>query len=344
MSSTNDLLLVTGANGYIGTHIIKQALEKGYRVRGTLRSESAMAALASTFPEYKDQLSFALVSDMTNPESYAQAMEGVTGIIHTASPFILNPEDNVRDLLIPARDGAVGILEAAKRYGPSVRRVINTSSFAANLDMTQGYRPGYVYSEKDWNPTNFDEAAVADAVTAYCASKGIAERAMWDWMEANKNEVYFSLTSLSPPWVFGPSVSAPASLDRLNESTHALWSLVGADSVPPTDFAGFVDVRDLAAAHITAYESPEAAGQRFLIGSKFSWQIAADAILAELPELSNRIPKGTPGAGNTEKVYSLDSSKVQKVLGVEFTPVNVTVRDSIKQLLEVEKRTASASN
>jgi NADPH-dependent methylglyoxal reductase len=274
---------------------------------------------------------------MTEPSAYKDALSGVTGILHTASPFVLLPKDNKTELLDPAIKGATSIFKAAKEWGKDVKRIVLTSSFAANLDMSKGYRPGYTYTEKDWNPITYDEAAVVtDGPTAYCGSKKLAEEAAWKWVEENKPS--FTLSTIAPAWVFGPNVSGIKDLKHLNESTHALWSLVGAEKVPPTDFAGCADVRDVAKAHLLALEKDEAQGERFIIGHHFDWQTAADEILAELPELKGRVPEGVKGAGKTEEVYVIDGSKAEKVLGFKYMPLGVTLKDSLVQLLEAEKR------
>jgi NADPH-dependent methylglyoxal reductase len=334
---SSETILITGANGYVAGGIVKVALEKAYNVRCTARSECSIAKIKDTFfPEYVSQLSFTIVKDITKPESYKDAFNGVTGVFHTASPFILKPKDTRRDLLDPAIKGSVSILEAAKLYGPSVKRVIDLASFASNLDMEKGYRPGYTYTEADWNPMTYNEAAESsNGAAAYCASKALSEKAMWDWMD--NNETHFTLTSICPPWVFGPIVGR-FELNKLGESMEAMWNLIGATSVPPVDFAGFIDIRDLANAMILAFETPAAAGQRFTTGTHFDWQTALDELRKEMPELKDRVPEGSPGAGLTQDVYKIDGSKAEKILGLKYTPINVTIRDVFKQLLAAESR------
>ncbi|KAI8282508.1 NADPH-dependent methylglyoxal reductase GRE2 [Colletotrichum sp. SAR 10_98] len=342
MASTQTLL-VTGANGYIGTHVVGLALERGYKVRATARSESSFANLRSTFPEAasSDRLTFAIVPDITKRESYKDALAGVTGIVHTASPFIVDPKDNEIDLLQPAINGSVAILEAAKQYGAQVKSIANVSSFASVIDLSQGYRAGYVYTEKDWNPMTYEEAAKTDSgVAAYCASKGLAESAMWKWMGENK-DVTFTLANICPPWVFGPYLGK-LELNRLATSVGLLWKLVGAESVFPTDFAASTDVKDVAQALLNAIERPEAAGERFIIGTHFDWQTAADILREEVPELKSRVPEGRPGYGQIEETYIIDTSKAEKVLGIKPTPLEVTLKESIHQMLAAEKASKSA--
>ncbi|KDN62139.1 putative NAD dependent epimerase/dehydratase [Colletotrichum sublineola] len=339
--TSNQTLLVTGANGYIGTHIVSYALERGFNVRATARSEASFANLRALFPNFSDRLSFAIAPDITKHESYRDAFTGVTGIIHAASPFILNPKNNETDLLRPAINGSVAILEAARQYGPDVKRIVNVSSFASIIDMAQGYRPGYTYTEKDWNPMSYEEASKTDnGAAAYCASKVLAEKAMWRWMDGNQ-AVAFTLANVCPPWVFGPYLGTP-DLDRLSESMDALWKLVDAKEVPPTDFGGCVDVRDVARALLGAIEMPAAGGERFLVGGGFDWQTAADIIRQEVPEAKSRVPEGRPGYGKTEERYSIDGGKAERILGQEYTPLSVTLGDAIRHLLEVEKASKSS--
>lgn len=183
MSSPSDqTLLVTGANGFVAGPILKLALDKGYNVRAAVRTESAAAKLRATFPQYASKLSTVLVPDITKVESFKDALdESITGIIHTASPFVLDDgKDIPSEMLDPAIHGAVTILEAANKYGKSVRRVVSTSSFASNLDLLKGLRPGFTYNEKDWNPMTYEEASTAPPAAAYCASKALAEKGQWD--------------------------------------------------------------------------------------------------------------------------------------------------------------------
>jgi NADPH-dependent methylglyoxal reductase len=164
-------LLITGVNGFLGLHVAREALERGYHVRGTVRSETSAAKVRDLLAKYDPRLSLSIVPDLTMSERYESAFSGttepITGIINVAAPFSIKVEDSTRDLLDPAIKSAAGVLEVTKRFGSNVRRVVNTSSFAAILDLKMGYRPGYTYTEEDWNPTTYEEAVGADPTTAY---------------------------------------------------------------------------------------------------------------------------------------------------------------------------------
>lgn len=159
-------VLVTGASGFIATHTIDALLRKGYNVRGTVRSERSAADVRKTHAKYADQLTLAIVPDISAPNTFDEAVKGVDGVcafhdvtfltktrrrsiltctryIHQASPFILNATDFEKELLEPAINGITTILESAQKYSPDVSRVVVTSSFASVLDPNLGMRPGY---------------------------------------------------------------------------------------------------------------------------------------------------------------------------------------------------------
>jgi NADPH-dependent methylglyoxal reductase len=323
--------LVTGANGFIGLHIVNLALKEGHPVIATVRSRRSADAVASTFPDHAARLSLAVVEDITKPEQFKDAMEGqnVTAIIHTASPFSFDVKDVAKETLDPAIQGAVAVLEAAMRYGgPSLERVVSTSSFASILDPDKGNREGYVYDETDWNPMTYEVAAGKDPVTAYSASKALAEKAQWEWM--GKHHPSFGFTSLNPGWVFGPNIK-PVPISELGESSAAMWKLLDAKEVPAPDFRVAVDVRDVAAAHILAATSAKAAGERFLLGQTFSWQLAADTARAAMPEIADRVP--VEGPQSRTPGYEPKGTKASGALGFAYTPLATTVKDSLTQYL-----------
>ncbi|UNI18341.1 hypothetical protein JDV02_004614 [Purpureocillium takamizusanense] len=328
-----ETILITGASGYLGGHLIKAALQKGYNVRATARSDSSAQKIAAQFPQSAAKLSYAIVLDITNPQSYQEALEGVSGIIHSASPFVLKPKDNVKDLLQPAIQGSLAILKAAQQWGDAVRRIVVTSSHASVCDLSKGKRPGYVYNEKDWNPVTFEEASTADGVVAYCASKALAERATWDWVAENRPK--FDVVTITPPWIFGPYATELTTTKHLSESIQILYDLLKVEDIPPFDFGGFADVREVAAAHILGFETPEAGGQRFWVGQNFNYQTAVDAAREQLPQLSQRLPKGKPGF--VESTYTVDGSKATKVLGLRYRPLAETIKDTYVQLLHAEE-------
>lgn len=236
------------------------------------------------------------------------------------------------------------VLGSVHKYAPNVKRVVITSSFASIISIPEGTRPGYVYSEKDWNPTTWEEAAKkgTPGEVSYCASKCFAEKAAFEFVEKNKPN--FNITTLCPPMVYGPSGAGLSSLDHLNTSSADIYRLMNGSTkeVPETSFYGFCDVRDLGEAHARAYESEIAAGQRYLTASSgYTYQQVCDIIRADFPEKKDLVPEGTPNAPYPD-VYKLDTSKIVKELGMEFKSLKTSIDDMVTQFIEVEKATGKA--
>lgn len=331
-------ILVTGASGYVAAHVLDTFLEAGYNVRGTVRSAESAQKVKRSHAKYSKQLELVIVPDITSPGAFDQAVADVDGVIHTQSPFRFDIEDNERDLLIPAIKGTLGILESIQNHAPAVGRVVITSSFAAMLDVPKGIRPGYTYSELDWNPATYEEGKSGDGGFAYCASKALAESAAWNFVQQRKPQ--FSLTTICPPVVYGPIRHHVDSLSNLNESSAFFYSLMNGSrtEVPPTGFgAALVDVRDVGMVHRLAYESVIAAGQRYLpCGDSFSFQKICDILRANRPELATRVPKGDVGA--EIPMYAVNREKCTRDLGLVFKRLEEIVTDTADDFLELESK------
>ncbi|KAF7134161.1 hypothetical protein CNMCM5793_005840 [Aspergillus hiratsukae] len=328
----SETILVTGASGFVASHIIQSFLEAGYEVRGTVRSSSTAERIRSRYPLFLKQLSFAIVPDIATPGAFDEAVKGVRGVIHTASPFVLDVTDNERELLQPAIQGTLNVVKAVAEHNPNVRRIVVTSSFAAIVDLDQGFRPGYKYTEQDWNPCTYKTAKeTSNSGIAYCASKAFAERALWDWMAEHRPA--FTVSTINPPWVFGPTIDDGSS--KLNESMEVIKNLINGSLqvVPDNDFAAFANVKDVAQAHLRAYVVEKAANERFLVaGGQFLYQDACDIIRRRFPQLENKVPKGMPGV--RAETYIADCSKAQKYLGLQYQSLEATLVDTVDDLLK----------
>lgn len=230
------------------------------------------------------------------------------------------------------------MLKAIQAHNPNVKRVVITSSFASIVDLNQGLRPGYTYSEKDWNPVDYETAKAAESgAVAYCASKVLAEKAAFEFVEKNKPN--FSVSTICPPMVYGPASHTIESLEKLNTSSADIYRLMNGSekTVPDTAFLAFADVRDVGEAHLKAYESEKAAGQRYFITSgNFTYQQVCDIIRADFPEKKSLVPEGNAGAPLPD-CYSVDNSKARNELGITFRSLKETIDDQVKQFLELEK-------
>ncbi|KAH8426572.1 SDR family oxidoreductase [Aspergillus melleus] len=338
MSSVeNQTILITGASGFVATHVVRAFLQRGYLVRGTVRSEQTANNVREIFPQYAEKLSFAIVKDIAEPGAFNEAVKGVQGIIHTASPFQFAIEDQERDLLLPAIRGTSELLEAAHRYAPEVRRIVITSSFAAMINLSKSSWPEHTYTEADWNPVTYEQAKTADGATAYCASKVLAEKAAWDFLEREKPA--FTIATICPPMVYGPVEHHVASMDRLNESAADVYRFMNGSTaeIPPTGFPTWVDVRDVAEAHLRAFASEAAANQRFFTtAGKFAYEQMCDVLRTRVPGVS---AEKVPAAKEAQLGgYAVSNEKAKTVLGMEFRSLEESIKDTAESLLKLEAK------
>ncbi|KAG8910072.1 methylglyoxal reductase (NADPH-dependent) gre2, partial [Tulasnella sp. 408] len=168
----------------------------------TLRSDSKGKYLQNLFKDHGDRFSYVIVEDIAKEGAFDKAVVGVDAVQHTASPFHFKADDP-KELIEPAVHGTVGVLESIKKYAPGVKRVVITSSVAA-IVYDKG-REGVTYDESDWNtesPKEIEEKGRnAAGLHKYRASKVLAERAAWDFVEKNKESVAFDLVTVNPPMV-----------------------------------------------------------------------------------------------------------------------------------------------
>lgn len=194
------------------------------------------------------RLSF-VATDLNKDDGWDKAVAGCTYVLHIASPFPASVPKHEDDLIIPARDGALRVLRAAK--AASVKRVVLTSSFAAI-----GY--GHPHQAKPFNEESWTNMS-GPHVTLYEKSKTIAERAAWDFVNSDEGKG-LELSVVNPVGIFGPVLS-----DDISTSTILIQRQLGGN-LPgcPDLMIGVVDVRDAASLHLLAMSSPVAAGERFL--------------------------------------------------------------------------------
>ncbi|KAF1734350.1 NADPH-dependent methylglyoxal reductase GRE2 [Beauveria bassiana] len=354
------LVAVTGANGFIAQHCIAALLEKGYRVVGTVRSHAKVDAVRQAHAGAGAQhpkLSVVVVADITDPDQYRAALEPLSpaAVLHLASPFHYRATDFERELMVPAVRGATALLEACAAMR-SVKRVVHTNSFACIYDAAAGLQPAKTYTARDWSPLTYaDGVDAADAATAYRACKTAAERAAWRFVAAANDKksraaaVGFDLVSLCPAMVFGPFLpkAKPRSIADVNTSNLLVWAVAGAGTeggrgddaaVPPTKGPVWVDVRDVADAHVRALAVPEAGGRRFLLaqGVYCNQELADVARKVLPPAYQARIPLGKPGVREAHTHFGVDATETERVLGVSWRGLDDCLRDLVPQLYEIE--------
>jgi nucleoside-diphosphate-sugar epimerase len=272
-------VLVTGGSGFIGSHCILQLLAAGHDVRTTVRNlarEGDVRTMLKTGgAEPGDKLKF-FAADLENDKGWAEAVAGCDYILHVASPFPPNAPRHEDELIVPAREGALRVLKAARDAG--VKRVVLTSSFAA-----VGYgHPSQTapFDETTWTDIN------GGLMTAYAKSKTIAERAAWDFVAREGGTLELSV--VNPVGVFGPVLGPDYSTSILIVQRLMDGALPGC----PRLYFGVVDVRDVADLHIRAMTDPAARGERFLAiaGDFMSIKDIALVLKARMGDAAKRVP------------------------------------------------------
>ncbi len=249
--SSETIVLVTGASGFVAMHCILKLLEKGYMVRGTLRSPEREAGLRKTFKKhtsFDDRLEF-FTANLTNDDGWDEAVKGCQYILHVASPFPSQPPKHEDDLIQPAREGTLRVLKAAS--SANVKRVVMTSSLAA---ITLGHEDddSKVFNEDDWSRTDHD-------IGAYEKSKTLAEQAAWDFVKGLESDNALELSVINPGLILGPILD-----EDYSTSGELIRKLMRRQYPGCPDISWpVVDVRDVADAHLAAMTTPEAAGMRF---------------------------------------------------------------------------------
>ena len=260
-------VLVTGSTGFIGLHCIHQLIEKGYSVSGTLRSKSREEEVRSSLK--KANLSDANLSlyecDLMSDDGWEKAIDGCDYVLHIASPFINGLPDHEDDLIKPALTGTQRILELSAT-NPQIKKIIITSSFAAVGDTFNGQT---VFNESDWSDPNNNK------ISAYNKSKTLAEKSAWDFMESNPS---FKLTVINPVGVIGPMLS-----DDIGTSNLFVKKILdGSTPGNPGLHIGFVDVRDVARAHVDSIKNEKSNNKRIILSKDEIWVSELSEILRNL--------------------------------------------------------------
>ncbi|GJX35481.1 cinnamoyl-CoA reductase 1-like protein [Tanacetum coccineum] len=304
-------ICVTGAGGFIASWMVKLLLEKGYFVRGTVRNpDDAKNNHLRELEGAKERLTLCK-ADLLDFESLREAIIGCDGVFHTASPVTDDPEQMVEPAVIGTRNVIVASAEA------KVKRVIFTSSIGA-VYMDPSRSPDVVVDESCWSDLEFCK----NTKNWYCYGKAVAEQAAWD--EAKARGV--DLVAVNPVLVMGPLLQPTINASII----HILKYLTGSAKTYANSVQAYVDVRDVALAHILLFETPSASG-RYLCAESVLHRGEVVEILAkffpEYPIPTKCKDDGKPRA----KPYKFSNQKL-KDLGLEFTTVKQSLYETVKSL------------
>jgi nucleoside-diphosphate-sugar epimerase len=199
--------------------------------------------------------------------------------------------------------------------------------------------PNKVFSESDWNPNTYDDGLKGNKVASYRVSKTVAEQSAWKFVA--EEQPNFDLVTICPPLVFGPTVHHLGSLSAINTSNERFVDLVQGkwknEILPSVGVNLWVDVRDVAYAHVAAFEKPDAGGQRFFCtAGNFCNRDIAAAARKNFPELKDKFPlEGVKGGDYPPVVPGYDNSRATEVLGIDWIDLEKSTIDNIKSLLTI---------
>lgn len=320
-------ILVTGGSGFIAGHCILQLLEQGHLVRATLRSLEKQAVVRSVLEDAgmtrNNNLSF-VAADLMSDNGWPEACAGMDFVLHLASPVKPGHVANEDEVIVPAREGALRVLRAARDAG--VKRVVLTSAFHA---VSWGHPHGdHTFTEKDWT------ALDGPGVDAYGKSKTLAERAAWDFIAAEGDAL--ELTTMLPVAVMGPVMGKD-----ISGANHIVQRmLTGGMPGYPDLFIPIVDVRDVASAHVLAITHPTAAGERFLLsnGRPLAMKEIGAIIKDALGQKAGRVPnRNIPSF--VLRVVSLFNPELRQVIP-DLGYAKKTSNDKARRLLDWRPRDA----
>lgn len=325
-------VFVTGASGYIARHILALLIEQGIPVRGSVRSakrgDETRDALAAHLGREVSMAELEFVTlDLTQDDGWGDALEGCDALMHTASPFPMNPPKDEAALITPAVEGTLRALRAAQDAG--IERVILTSSIVSIISQYP-ILPSQTFSEDDWSNTD------SPVIAAYAKSKTLAERAAWDFVQGTD----LKLTVINPSMVQG----TPIGEDFGTSVALIRRMMTGADPMTADLMFEVVSVRDVADMHVRALKDDATVGERFIAASapmrlpdmakllkqaypnrKVRTMVAPKWMFAILALVDGSMAQVKPTLGTAQYC---DNAKAKRVMGMEFEPVEPLILET----------------
>ncbi|KAE8319169.1 hypothetical protein BDV41DRAFT_521331 [Aspergillus transmontanensis] len=285
---TGSLILVTGANGFIASHIVDKFLESGYRVRGTVRSEKPWLDDYFATRHGAGQFESALLPELGDEETLDKLLDGVAGVVHVASDVSLTPDPEIISKSVAT---TLSVLEAAAKHDTVTQFVLTSSASAASFP--QPDQPGIIIDSNTWNDSAVRSARDPSVPVAqksylvYAASKTESEREAWKWVKQNKPG--FDFNTVLPDTNFGKILHPEIGGSTMGLVRKLLsGNRVGIDYISPQ---WFVDVEDTARLHVAAVLDGRVKSERlFAFATPYNWTDIVDILRKAFP-LNSSIPQ-----------------------------------------------------
>lgn len=373
-SNSQELVLITGATGHVGSTTLTHLLRAGYNVRAVVRSESKSAQLLArsaiqkaikqsrrrsnkfrsqlTTTATSSQLEFVVVPDISAPGAYDEAVVGATLIVHIASPLVtadtIPLSKHEEYFLRPAVRGTLGLLEAARAAG-TVRRVVITSSIVslvpadrmegnlspAELDSLPAVQPS------DRVPSDI-EGPYTSEFAAYHASKVASLSVAEEWVA--REQPSFDIVYLHPSFVLGRNDAATTPAQALRGTNAVVLAMLLGHSFGP--YAGAtVHIEDVARAHVAALAKDRVPGNKSYILSgprPTTWDDAKEIVERRFPEaVKNRMLSSRGSVGTIP--LPCDVSSTEETFGFEFASFEEQVVSTVGQFVELRVQQKAAA-
>lgn len=312
------VVCVTGASGYIASWIVKQLLQRGYTVKASVRDPDnpKKTEHLRALDGANERLQL-FKANLLEEGAFDSGVEGCEGVFHTASPFYHDVQDPQTELLDPAVKGTLNVLGSCAKF-PSIKRVVLTSSVAAVAYNRRPRTPEVVVDETWWS----DQEMLREVKSWYALSKTLAEDAAWKFAR----EKGIDLVTINPAMVVGPLLQP-----TLNTSAAEILNLINGSKTFPNSSFGWVNVKDVANAHILAFEVPSASGRYCLVETVAHYS----ELVKILHELYPSVPLPDKSVDDKPFAPTFQVSKEKtKSLGVEFIPLKVSLKETVDSLKE----------
>nr|XP_027094763.1 cinnamoyl-CoA reductase 1-like [Coffea arabica]XP_027094764.1 cinnamoyl-CoA reductase 1-like [Coffea arabica] len=318
---------VTGASGYIASWLVKFLLQRGYTVKASVRdlNDPKKVEHLLALDGAKERLQL-FKANLLEEGSFDAAIDGCDGVFHMASPFYHTVTDPQAELIDPALKGTLSVLGSCAK-SPSVKRVVLTSSIAAVAFNGKPRTPDVVVDETWWSLPEFCK----QMKLWYVLSKTLAEDAAWKFVK----EKGLDMVTINPAMVIGPLLQP-----TLNTSAAAILNLINGAETFPNSSMGWVDVKDVANAHILAFENPSASGRYCLVERVVHYSEVVNILREIYP--SSKLPDKCADDEPFVPTYQVSKEKA-KNLGLEFIPLEQSIKETVESLKEKNFLDSSAA-